>query len=208
MRPTILIADLKPKVDLEQLIPRQFGEWRELQQSSSPIVNPQQAAVLKKIYTQSLSRSYVNAVGAVVMLSMAYGANQSRDIALHYPEVCYPYQGFEVLSNQKGLLNSGYGDIQVTRLTTKLGNRFEPITYWSTLGDQVMRDGLTTRLMRVKYAFMGQIPDGLIFRISTISVTENVANELHEAFVRTLMDSLTPESRIQVIGKTVENSLP
>jgi EpsI family protein len=207
MQPRILIADQQPKVNLEQLIPRQFGEWRELQQSTRPIVNPQQTAVLTKIYTQTLSRSYVNAAGDVIMLSIAYGANQSRDVALHYPEVCYPYQGFEVLSIQKGLLETGLGNIQVTRLTTQLGNRSEPITYWSILGDQVLRDGLATRLMRVRYAFKGQIPDGLIFRVSSISVAEKPAYELHGTFVRTLMATLTPTSRVQLMGKPTAMSM-
>ena len=201
MRPAVLIADQRPTVNLELLIPKQFGEWHELHQSTSLIVNPQQTALLDKIYSQTLSRSYVSAEGAVVMLSIAYGVNQSRDVALHFPDACYPAQGFEVLSNVKGTLETGFGNIRVTRMTARLGNRSEPVTYWSTLGDEIVQGGLETRLMRVQYGLRGQIPDGLIFRISSISPDARTAYEFQEAFVRTLIAAIPQPSRTQLIGK-------
>jgi len=201
LRPTVFIANQRPKVNLELLIPRQFGEWHQLDQPSILIVNPQQVALLEEIYSQTLSRSYANAEGAVVMLSIAYGANQTRDVALHIPDACYPAQGFEVLSNIKGTLETGFGNIRVTRMTARRGNRSEPVTYWSTLGDKVMQGGLETRLMRVEYGLRGLIPDGLIFRLSSVSPDAKTAYELQEVFVRKLMTALPPASRLQLMGK-------
>jgi len=201
-RPTMLLADQRPKVELEQLVPRQFGAWHELQQSTGQIVNPQQTALLKKLYTQTLSRSYINSNGAVIMLSIAYGNNQSDGIALHYPEVCYPAQGFQLLSATQGLLETQFGTLPVERLMTKLGNRFEPVTYWSTLGDKVVRSGTNTKLAQLDYGFKGLIPDGLIFRVSSIDVDAATGHELQARFVRDFVDALPIGVRLRLAGLT------
>lgn len=198
--PTILLSDQRPKVSLEQLVPRQFGTWNVLQQSTGQIINPQQAEVLTRIYTQTLSRSYVNAEGNVVMLSIAYGANQSDNTSLHYPEVCYPAQGFQVLRQERSVLATVYGDIPVARLLTKLGNRSEPVTYWSTVGDQVVPRGLRTKLTQLTFGFRGQIPDGLIFRVSSITNDASEGHELQAKFVRDLIDELPPSARLRLTG--------
>jgi EpsI family protein len=200
LRPTILIADSRPKVELEALIPHAFGQWRELPANGAHIINPQQTALLNKLYSQTLARSYVNDQGAVVMLSIAYGAKQSDGVALHYPEVCYPAQGFQVLWNRKAQLETGFGAIPVKRLMTTLGTRAEPVTYWTTLGNQVVYGGLNTKIEQLKYGFQGLIPDGLIFRISTISKDAEASFEVQAQFVRELMAILPPESRLRLSG--------
>lgn len=200
LRPTELIANSRPKVELEQIVPRAFGAWQELPQTSVQIINPQQTELLQKLYTQTLSRSYVNEDGSVVMLSIAYGANQSDSVQLHYPEVCYPAQGFQVLWNRRGLLTTKYGDIPVRRLMTKLGARSEPVTYWSTLGDKAVIGGINTKLAKLQYGFEGKIPDGLIFRLSSITQDANKGLALHERFARDLATALPASVRARLTG--------
>jgi EpsI family protein len=200
LRPTVLIADLRPKVDLESLIPKQFGDWRELQRSNAQIINPQQAEMLTKLYSQTLSRTYVNSKGDAIMLSIAYGANQGDAVQLHYPEVCYPAQGFQVQTNIKGTLVTEEGAFPVRRLTTTLGQRFEPVTYWTTIGDQVVQGGLNTKLAQMQYGFKGQIPDGLLFRVSSITRDAQAGHAIQEAFAVQLVSAVKPENRIRLIG--------
>jgi EpsI family protein len=201
MRPTILIADRYPQVNLEEMVPRQFFQWKELRQSTGQIINPQQIEKLKKLYSQILSRTYIREDGITVMLSIAYGVNQSDGVALHYPEVCYPSQGFQLLSNESATLNIGISSIPVKRLTTKLGDRAEPVTYWVTLGDYVVQEGIHTKIAQLKYGFKGQIPDGLLFRVSSINFDANSAFNTQTEFIRDLMQSLSNESRIRLIGR-------
>ena len=75
-RPTHKIADEGERVDLENLIPKQFNDWHIVNMSAQ-IVNPETAAALNKIYAQTLSRVYENAKGQRIMLSIAYGRDQS-----------------------------------------------------------------------------------------------------------------------------------
>ncbi len=202
MRPTVLLADQRPAVKLATLIPQQFGEWRALPESHGQIINPQQTAILSKLYSQTLSRSYANAKGEVVMLSIAYGANQSDSLGLHYPEVCYPAQGFTVVAKQKTELTMPQGTIRATQMMTQLGNRLEPLTYWSTLGDQVVHKGTETKLAQLRYGFQGQIPDGLIFRVSSITREPAAGYALQSAFTQQLLASLTNDQRQFLAGLT------
>lgn len=200
LQPTIYLASQRPKVDLEQLVPKEFGSWRELQQSTGQIVNPQQEALLTKIYTQTLSRTYVNADGGLVMLSIAYGANQGQGLELHYPEICYGAQGFQVISKDKDVLDTGFGSVKIKRLMTKLGSRSEPVTYWTTLGDSVVQGGIQTKLGQIEYGVKGFIPDGLLFRVSSITSDLKKGQELQDRFAKDLLFAVPPQSRVRLAG--------
>ncbi len=202
MRPHLLLADQRAKIDLEQLVPKQFGDWRELQQSNGQIINPQQTAVLQKLYSQTYSKSYINVKGTVIMVSIAYGANQSDGVALHYPEICYPAQGFQLLSKSPATLQTKYGNIAAKQLMTRLGNRNEPVTYWSTLGDKVVRGGIETKLAQLDYGFNGYIPDGLIFRVSSIESNAVKGHQDQALFVREFLAAIPAPSRLRLAGLT------
>jgi EpsI family protein len=200
LRPTEYLSDLRAKVDLDDLIPKQFGEWRQLEQSRGQIVNPQQSRLLQQLYTQTVARSYINAHGTVIMMSIAYGANQSDSVALHYPEVCYPAQGFQVQSIVRANVSTDFGNIPAKQLSTRLGSRSEPVTYWSTLGDQVVVGGFRTKLAQLDYRFSGYIPDGLIFRVSSIDKDTKKAFVDQASFIKELIGSLPPPTRLRLAG--------
>jgi len=47
------------------------------------IANPEQEAQINKIYNQTLTRTYVNPTGERIMLSIAYGGDQTDNMAVH-----------------------------------------------------------------------------------------------------------------------------
>lgn len=200
MTPRVYLADQRPKVELAQLIPTSFGDWREVTQSSGQIINPQQTALLEKLYSQTLSRSYVNPKGIVVMLSIAYGINQSDGVALHYPEVCYPAQGFQLKGIENVEISSSYGNIPAKKLITQLGNRNEPVTYWTMLGNTAVRGGMNTKLTQLEYGFSGKIPDGLIFRVSTINADARKGHADQAAFISDFLSAIPQSTRVQLAG--------
>lgn len=202
MTPRKYLADQRVKVELNQLVPETFGDWREFKQTSGQIINPQQTALLDKIYSQTLSRSYVNSQGAIVMLSIAYGANQSQGLELHYPEVCYSAQGFQILAKEKDVLETEHGSILVKRLMTKLGARAEPVTYWTTLGDVIVRGGLQTKVGQIQYGLDDLIPDGLLFRVSSINGVARDGTELQNQFVKDLLSAVPQSTRLRLAGLT------
>ena len=99
LTPRLKLADQGPTISLEAMIPKQFGEWKLEGTIASLIVSPDVQALLDKIYNQTLSRTYINPKGERIMLSIAYGGDQSDTMAVHKPEVCYPAQGFQILKN-------------------------------------------------------------------------------------------------------------
>jgi EpsI family protein len=201
LRPTTFTADLQPKVDLEQLLPRQFGDWRELPQSTAQIVNPQQAELLSKIYSQTLSRTYINSQQHVVMLSIAYGVDQSKATQLHKPETCYPAQGFEVKFVRPATIQTKLGTLETTQMFAALGQRNEPITYWMRIGDDVIRGGLPQTIQRLKLGlFAGTVADGLLFRVSSISADTANSFSRQEKFARDLLDAASPSLRKALVG--------
>jgi len=200
LRPTHRIADEGPAVNLEALIPKQFGDWQEEPQRSGQIINPQLKEKLDRIYTQTLSRTYINAKGERIMLSIAYGADQSDAKQLHYPEVCYPAQGFQVVSTQPGIIKTDFGAIRVKRILTVMGNRSEPLTYWTTVGNRVVMSGKETKLEQLRYGFRGQIPDGLLFRVSSITPDAEGGYTTQQIFVRELVSGLLESDRLRLAG--------
>lgn len=201
LKPTQKIAEQQERIDLETMIPKQFGDWHEEAQLSDQIINPQLKEKLAKIYTQTLSRTYINDKGGRIMLSIAYGEDQRDSNGLHYPEVCYPAQGFQVISIQPGLLSTDFGDIRVKRLLTVMGNRSEPLTYWTTVGNQVVRGSKETKFEQLRYGLRGQIPDGLLFRVSSIQTDEVMAYAVQQKFINELLTVIDEHSRISLIGK-------
>lgn len=185
---------------LEQAVPKRFGDWRELEQQSAQVVNPQTQQLLDKLYSQILSRTYVDSSGYRVMLSLAYGDDQRGGLAAHKPEVCYPAQGFELLSSGDSTIETRYGAIAARRLRTKLGNRDEPLTYWFNVGDTTIRNKLEQRIVEMRLGLSGRIPDGLLFRVSSIDEHPDRAYKMQEAFVKDLLEAVGSKDRARLAG--------
>lgn len=200
MRPTQKIAALGPAIDLGTIIPREFGDWREEQHNFVQMVDPQQKEVIDRIYTQTLSRTYVNSKGYRIMLAIAYGDDQRDSMQIHYPEVCYPAQGFLLKNKEKGDLITEGGIIPVVRILTSPGQRDEPITYWTVVGDTVFQGGLQKKLAEMRYGLNGKIPDGMLIRISSIDSDTEEAYEIQANFANQMLAALAPGYRHKING--------
>jgi EpsI family protein len=199
-RPSARLADQHPKIELETVFPKQFGDWIADDRMQVQLVSPDTAALLSKIYNQTLSRAYVNPTGQRIMLSVAYGGDQSDATRAHRPEVCYPAQGFQVVSSDLGRLQIGQGSIPVRRLVARQGGRNEPITYWISVGDKITVTGTDQKLAQLSYSLKGVIPDGMLVRVSSIDANEKQAFALQESFIAQMSAALQPAIRPQVIG--------
>lgn len=197
----------KPETSLEDLVPKSFGEWHLDPGSSQQIVNPALLASLARYYTDNLSRTYVNDKGERVMLSLAYGADQSRAMQVHKPEVCYVNQGFVMQYSAKGdtVVEASKLNIPNMRLVVKLGPRNEPITYWIRSGDYVVRGWLEQNIARVKNGLIkGYTPDGLLVRVSTIDADKENAYKLHDRFIADMVAASPAKTRAMLLGNEAD----
>ncbi|MDG9669480.1 EpsI family protein [Hahella sp. CR1] len=202
LTPREMLSDHIAKVKLDAMIPEVFGGWREVTHSTNQIVDPQTRETINRIYNQTLSRTYVDESGYRVMVSIAYGEDQRDAIQMHYPEVCYPAQGFTLADKTSGLLQTDYGQIRITRLLTSQGQRHEPVTYWATVGEKVIANKVDKKLKEVSYGFRGYIPDGLLFRVSSVDKDSLRAFQKQRELVDALLTEISPASRQRLAGLT------
>jgi EpsI family protein len=192
---------------LEATVPPIFGEWTKVEESAQ-IVDPATAEQLRRIYKEVLSRTYVNKAGYRIMLSLARSGNQIGIQQAHLPNICYPAQGFELLGKpEDGRLTTPYGPIEVTRLTTSMGARTEPVTYWLTMADHVVRTQWDKRMVQFLLVVTGQSPDGLLFRVSSIDRDPERAFAMQQKFVADMMASVPSEARRKLSGLTSPSAI-
>ena len=207
-RPTAKAPDMGSAISLESIVPKGFGDWTELPEQGAQVVNPQTKELLDKLYSQILTRTYVDKDGYRIMLSLAYGDDQRGGLQAHRPEVCYPAQGFKLGTVQDGALATSFGSIEVRRLATSLGARNEPVTYWLTVGDQVIKSKFDKRIAEIRLGLTGQIPDGLLFRISSIDNDDARGFAMQQKFTADLMAAVPAKARKQLSGLATAAASP
>ncbi len=179
----------------------QFNDWKIDESATQGVINPQVGAELAEIYSQTFSRTFINSNGDRVMLSIAYGDNQSRKLQVHRPEVCYSAQGFQIDSMVKSEIKTFIGTIPVMQLVAQQGSRNEPITYWVLIGEHVVRGNLEQGIARLRYGLAGFVPDGLLLRVSLISNDNVTAFETEGKFIQELLNAIPDNKRAHLIGK-------
>lgn len=199
-KPTAYLADQIGKPDLESLFPKQFGPWRLDASLPAILPAPDVQAQLDAIYNQVLSRTYVDTGGRRIMLSVAYGGDQSDGTSAHRPEVCYPAQGFEITANAKATQSAAGGTLLVRRLMSRLGGRSEPITYWVVVGNEVATTGIEQKLAQMRYGLRGVIADGMLVRVSSIDPDMANGHAVQAGFIASMAEALPGPVRARVFG--------
>lgn len=202
VRPTKSPMVLRSNLLLTSMIPESFAGW-----TIDPNVIPLQLSEaeqkgLNQLYSQTLVRTYVNAEGARVMLSIAYGGDQSGNLALHKPEHCYGAQGFAISDERREEFKNKAGSFSVARLLAVQGQRSEPITYWTTVGDKVVLDGVEQKIQKLKFAMTGKIPDGILVRVSTIDTDTARSYKQQNTFIHNMLDAMNKVDRNKLVGMT------
>ncbi len=209
LKPTQKLAELRAPFDLQRLVPTRFGDWQMADSVGPIMVNPAQQAALASVYRQTLARTYQNPAGERIMLSIAYGGDQSvNGMQVHRPEICYAAQGFQLEPGQAGELATRFGKIPVTRLEARNGTRIEPMTYWITVGDTAYGSTLQKRLLQVEYSLKGTIPDGVIFRVSSIEGDAARGYAVQDNFITELVAALGVSGRQRIAGLQPPDVLP
>jgi len=196
MKPAPSLAAL----DLERVIPSAFGDWRMDPQTLPIAPTPDVQAKLDLIYRQVLSRTYVNAAGERMMLTVAYGGDQSDALKAHRQESCYAAQGFEIRGLEHGALAVAGRTIPVTRMVAVRGERIEPVTYWFTMGDRVVLGRVERLRVQVAFGLAGRIPDGMLVRVSSLSPNPGEAFAAQQAFLASIFAQVPQGDAARFLG--------
>lgn len=201
LTPTKKLSQQLEEIDLEQAVPNNFGQWKADTRASPIMISAETQDAVAKIYDQTLNRTYINDKGESIMLSIAYGGSQSNQLRAHRQEVCYAAQGFQISQLQQVNLQLGQSTISGTRMVAQQGQRTEPVTYWFTMGDSVVRSFLDRQLTQLKYAFSGFIPDGYLFRVSSITADSDVAFRNQQLFTEDILLNVDKRLADRLLGK-------
>ena len=207
-KPVSKAPGANPAPRLDELFPARFGSWQTDPVASAFIRPPDEQGKLYGIYDQVLERRYFDtaANGRSVMLSVAFGSEQSAGIQMHRPEVCYRFGGFKVSSTQASEIHMAGQPVPVVTLHAQQGLRSEPITYWTVLGDTVINDRLSFRLAQLRFGLKRQVLDGMLVRLSSIEDDLPRAFALHARFADKLIRAVSPVYRSRLIGAAPETA--
>lgn len=200
-KPSRLMSEIDPRVSLLDELPQHFTRWTKLQNNVAEIVDPSRQAVLKYLYTETLSASYRNANDVLVMLSIAYGKDQSDGHDVHKPDLCYPAQGFAIIEqNDMVLALDTHRSITVKYMKTQNRSRIEPLIYWTTSGNYLYSNKLQKKLIDINYTKKRLIPDGMVLRVSTIEADSQLAIESITDFVKDWYAAMPEQQRDRYFG--------
>mgnify|MGYP001273119669 CR=1 FL=1 len=219
LKPSQNIEGQYGQVDLETLIPKQFGDWNavssNLVQTSLSIRREGEATAVNP-YDDILMRTYENSEGRQMMLALAWGKTQRQEVKVHRPEKCYTAQGFKV----QGLIPTVFNNIKGAstpvigkRMIALGGHRKEAVSYWIRLGDIFPSTGLETRMKIFNDGLRGKLNDGILVRASTVINQESEASEAYreqEKFLGELVNNvgeLMPDLLVPFMGKFDSNKL-
>lgn len=198
MKPATVKRDAS--LSLDAIVPRQFGDWK-IDPLMVPVPpSPDVQANLDMLYDQIIGRTYVNSHGQRMMLSMAYGGNQTDTLKAHRQEVCYAAQGFQIKNLTHATLQIGQATLPVSKFLAANGRRQEPVTYWFTMGNQVVLGRFERLMVQLRYGLSGEIPDGMLVRISNLSADEPASYAQHASFARDLLAAMNPRDSSRLVG--------
>jgi EpsI family protein len=210
LAPRELMASASSSIKLENVIPQQFGQWKAI--PNVGLVTPTEpegvgetaARQLEaKIYSQELGRGYSDRDGHIAMLLIAYGPVQNFRLKSHRPEVCYTAAGFRVSnkSNAELLLQNKEAPLKFSRLIAERETRFEPVSYWIRVGNDIATGIFDNQILRLKYGLRGLIPDGALVRVSIVGMPADQSFKLQDQFIRDLLEAVDPATRKFLIGE-------
>jgi EpsI family protein len=210
LTPRELMANASSSLDLGRTIPKKFGQWTYtpnvgLVTPSEPDEFVDGNGTAAKLYSQELGRGYVDAEGHIIMLVIAYGPVQNYRLKSHRPEVCYTAAGFRVSDKSFAdvFYRDGVAPVQVERLITQRETRFEPVTYWRRVGNDISNGIFENQITRLKYGLRGIVPDGALVRVSIVGLPAEQSFKLQDQFIHDLLGAVDPKTLKFLTGRQI-----
>jgi EpsI family protein len=187
------------KDQLEKIVPLKVDNWTY--ETTSGLVLPPPDQLARLLYDQQVARSYTSPDQLPVMLLLAYGSSQGGMLQIHRPEICYPASGFHLSETQvTSIPLAAKRDVAARSFIASGDTRVEQVLYWTRIGEMVPTSWTDQRLAVIRANLRGQIPDGLLVRLSTVSSDTAHAQETLKKFARAMLESMPLAQRHMLIG--------
>ena len=183
-------VDYLGKRKLEDVIPKQIGEWSF--HTSSGLIVPPEDQLAQSLYAQLLTRAYVDRDNNPLMLLIAQSAGQTGMLQVHRPEVCYPAAGFSLTPVSRRRIVTPAGPFNVNWLSASKEGITEQIIYWTRIGGSIPLSWAEQRWVVARENLRQVVPDAVLVRLSTYGSSPAVAAGRVQSFVTSLVRSVPP----------------
>jgi len=185
--------DYLGSIKLDSLIPKIVGQWKFA--TTSGLVVPPEDNLASGLYSQLLTRVYVDSENPPIMLLIAQSAAQTGLLQIHRPEFCYPAGGFQLSPIAQVTIRANGRAFTVNQLTATAPGRIEQILYWTRVGNAMPATWAQQRLTTAIDSLKGIIPDAVLIRVSTIGADGESAYARLADFVAKMIDALPDATR-------------
>lgn len=177
----------------EGWVPKQVGGWREV--TASGVILPPPDTTRDRLYDNLVTRTFAGPELPTIMFLLAYNNAQAGVVQVHRPEVCYPAGGFKLTPTQAIDLPVGEKTVPANVFTAASPRRVEEVLYFTRLGSAFPRSWVDQRLAVVDANLRGQIPDGMMLRVSVIGPPRPVAVAAMTDFIDQFFQVASPQLR-------------
>jgi EpsI family protein len=191
-------VDYLGKAKLEDVLPEKVGRWTFV--SNSGLVVPPEDQLARALYSQLLTRTYMDEAGNGIMLLVAQSGSQSGILQIHRPEFCYTAGGYTLTPSVPHPVQLPGRELPALSISATREARTEQIVYWTRIGNHLPTSWTQQRLAVAMDNLKGYIPDAVMVRVSTYGNDKALAYADVDEFIRALMAKVTPEVRRVLIG--------
>lgn len=184
--------------DFESWVPRTFGNWKTVSQSG--VVLPPPDTLRDRLYDNLVTRVYAAPDLPPVMLLLAYNNAQDGVLQVHRPEVCYPVGGFELSATREILLKASGQIVPANMFTATAPDRIEQVAYFTRLGTAYPRKWIEQRVAVMRANLAGEIPDGMMMRVSALGIDQREAQALLADFSGQFIERSNPRMQRLLLG--------
>jgi EpsI family protein len=177
-------------------IPEKVGQWTS-RKSQELVLPPRDES--NSLYENLETRIYEGAGLPTIMLLIAFSSKQQNDIQVHRPEVCYPASGFPILWSRQAQINLASRSIVGRELLAERGGLRERIFYWVRVGASFPTSWAQQRVTMAVQNLKGVVPDGALFRVSSIEEPDNPNLEVIMNFIEAFLATVPPAFRDSIL---------
>lgn len=196
-QPVASVPVLK-KENFEKMVPGPFGNWQVF--SGGEVVLPPPDALRDRLYDNLVTRAYQAPGSPLVMLLMAYNNEQDGVLQVHRPEVCYPVGGFQLSATENIDIPLDKGSVPANIFTAEAPGRIEQVMYFTRLGAAFPRSWIEQRIAVVNANLAGDIPDGIMMRVSVIGISQERARPILAGFMREFISASPTRLQRLLVG--------
>jgi EpsI family protein len=179
-------------------VPARIGKWSAV--SSTGVLLPPPDALRDRLYDNLVTRVYETPDAPFIMLLLAYNNIQDGVLQVHRPEICYPAGGFRLSETRPVPFKALGRTIPANAFSATGVQQTEQVAYFTRLGASFPRSWAEQRLSVIRANLAGQIPDGMMLRVSLYDTDQQSALATLSAFTDEFLGACPQPLRKLLIG--------